>query len=317
MRILSSLWFFCFSLLWRRNCKGSIPDNTPPPHQQLLISCLVYEDKDYIRTIVKNLVYLTRNTTEVVIHVSKSVHWIEKGENGVKGLLWDIWRTFPGTVDLDKAAARRRFHVNPERRKTYHGRGSILKQHLSNIAYARDKLGLFGTMGITHVMMHASTSRLIFPGVETYVFSHNFNTILHQAWLDVITEGTPTHCLQVGTEPKLDRDPKMTSAAHFFCSAKPHFDTPCTGPGPDQGRIEATPCIRMAFSPHEGAFFPSQIILAAMEFYNSTPVDMRFEGLSDASGLRRSNFNLSKPPSLLEWLPFYYNLGGSAAEEVS
>ena len=295
----------------------------------LLISLLVFEDRPYVRATLKNLAHLTRTTTHVVIHVSKSVRWWdEANEEKMLDDMWqpsvdsnkaDLGRWDPRRLEID-AVTRSRFHVNPEHGRTRHATGMVLKQHFSNFAYARDVLGLLGKpdSSIRHVMMHASTSRLIFPGLEDYVAHHKFSTLSHQKWLDVSTVGgpeDPTNCTQTGSEKLLRMSPPMiTSAAHFFCSARPFFDTQCTGPGPDEGLIESKPCSRMSFSPHEGAFFPASVVVGALNFYSATPLALHFN--SESAALPPLTYNESHPLSLLDWLTYSRGLGGSAAEEV-
>ena len=288
----------------------------------LLISCLVYEDVGYVRATIKNLAHLTHSSTHVLVHVSWSVTWWKDTSQELPEEIWEQSNHLEDGrrrwLELDPPT-RARFHVNPDHGKTRRQTGKVLRQHLSNFAFAR-RIGLIGgsNSSFTHVMMHASTSRFIFPGVEQYVRRHGFNTLSHQGWLDVRTVDTPTHCSQAGTDELLKLDPPMvTSAAHFFCSARPHFDSPCSGPGPDKGTIEGKPCIRMSFSAHEGAFFPVRVALGAMDFFAATPLDMRLYGSSEASVLEpRFLKNRSHPPSLLDWLPHSMGRGGSAAEEV-
>ena len=120
----------------------------------LLISVLFSQDVPQAIASLDNLLLFTAESTRVVAHVARDAPIDDAAEL--------LLRAAP--------AARRRAHVNPERARTEHNSGSILRQHVSNVEHARFALGL----AFESVLLMPSNTRLVVRGVERYVGEAGF-----------------------------------------------------------------------------------------------------------------------------------------------
>jgi hypothetical protein len=262
---------------------------TPAPRPlSLLISCLVYEDKKYIRQALRNLLYLTQPTTNVVVHFSALTKPFLRNHTDMTWWMDGIPPKQPGRV-----------LVNPERRMTKHATGTVLLQHLSNLGFARAQ-GLISS----HFLLHASTSRFISPGVEAFIFAHNFAVVEQKGWLNVDI-WNHRQCQQHGFRGivKGSAGPFMCSLAHEF-SQRGDLECPRPQHGVKGSRGRGDRCNRLFFSQHEGYFLPTSVAYAALDFFKKTPA---------------MNLSSGKPSSVMtlyDWLPTFEAPGGQAAEEI-
>lgn len=254
----------------------------------LLVSCLVFEDKKYIRQTLRNILFFTKPSTSVCVHFSALTIAHIKNHTDTSWWIYDMPPRYPGRV-----------LVNPERKMTKHATGTVLRQHLSNLAFARDS-----DVQSSHFLLHASTSRFISPSIESYVFAHNFALIERKSWLSVDIWDLK-NCLQLGL-----RGIVKGSAGEFMCSLTHELFTvrhtkTCPPPSSTSRRAMKTPqgCNRMLFSQHEGYFLPTKVAYDALDFFRVTPL---------------INISNGKPSdmSLYDWLPMYEASGGQAAEEI-
>ena len=268
------------------------PVSTPGHHlsKSLLISCLVFEEKKFIRQTLRNVLLLTQPSSSLVIHFSALTKPHIKNHTDTSWWTDGIPERRPG-----------RILINPERRATRHATGTVLLQHLNNLGFARSR-GLISS----HVLLHASTSRLISPGVESFVFEHDFALTEKKGWLSVDIWNRKK-CEQHGF-----RGVVKGMAGVFMCSlAYELFEVRgaqrCPSPpGGAKGVRTGSPskCNRMLFSQHEGYFLATEAAYAALDFFKSTPI---------------MNLSSGRPSSTLtmyDYLPIFEATGGQAAEEV-
>ena len=274
---------------------------SPPQDPTLLISTLVYEEVNYVRGLVRNLVRLTIPSTNIIVHFSASskvdpppgtAWWAEGGLDK-----YTAGTSVTSDVSSHAFTSRdiARVSINPNRGPTHHARGSVLRQHLSNLEHARADLGLKPG----YIMLHAAHSRLLVPGVEHYIAKHRWATMIRAPWLPVDVWDT---CRNIKHMHNQYRDP----AASYFCSLRPALDPPAECK--KEGRVE---CNRLAVSAHEGLFAPSY---AMYRFYDTLRTT-KLGNYTRPPGPRNSS--LGKPDDvLLDWLPTTHSGVGAAAEET-
>ena len=259
----------------------------------LLISTLVYEEINYVRGLVRNLVRLTLPSTNIIVHFSAS-----SKVNPPDGTAWWAEGGLDKYLDASNNFAPvdiKRVYVNPNRGPTHHARGSVLRQHLSNFEHARTDIGLRPDF----VMFHAAHSRLLVPGVEHYIIKHRWATIVRAPWLPVDVWDT---CRNIKHLHNQYRDP----AASYFRSLRPALDPPAVCK--KEGSVE---CNRLAVSAHEGHFAPAY---ALYDFYDKLRTT-RLGNYTRPPGPKNSSLG-KWDDVLLDWLPTTHSGVGAAAEET-
>ena len=211
-----------------------LPACLPPPPTQtrsfadesydLMLSTTVYERGEYVRNLLYNLLAFTTPRTLILVHLSS--------ESKVDCLLEEPW--WPAL----EAAARGRVLVNPERKVTLTQTGSILRQHVSNFAYA------FGRGASSrHVMLFASKDRLLKPGLESFVSANRFSRIKYEHWIT-------SQC-----------EPGMAKHELYFDALRSAAAAAGNG----------TECAASFFR-HEGAFFPEPVMRRFLGFLRGSTV---------------------------------------------
>jgi hypothetical protein len=272
---------------------------TVTAEQHLLVSCLVFEDRDYIRQALRNLVDFTLPTTPIVIHFSRRT---TKTIPNYQDMGW--WHS---GLREDQASIERRVIINPTRRETAHARGSILRAHFANYEVAKSR-----NIAFEYVMFHASTSRFLFPGVEEYIFHHEFVRIQHPPYFVFDIWGT--RCTQFSAQKRIATE---TPIAKFFGAITPTIEAHYTGSCTEAAVKAGSMCNRAGFSQHEGSFFPRDTaetiinFLATTPHYNST----RFNE-TVAATRNNDHTHLPESMSILEWMPRVMGVAGASPEET-
>lgn len=267
--------------------------------EHLLVSCLVFEDREYIRQALRNLVDFTLPSTPIIVHFSRRTT-----------------KTIPNYMDMswwynglreEPESIKSRLLINPIRRETAHARGSILRAHFANFEYAKTK-----NISFDYVMFHASTSRFLFPGVEQYIFHHKFVRIQHPPYFSFDIWGT--RCTQFSAQKHIATE---TPIAKFFGAITPTIESRYTGPCTQAAVGAGSKCNRAGFSQHEGSFFPRQTaetifnFLATTPHYNST----RFNE-TVAATRNNGHTHLPESMSMLDWMPRVMGVAGASPEET-
>jgi len=120
---------------------------------RLVISTLVFEDREYVDMYFDNILSYTRNSTLVIAHLSAAANY---SEEEVKHFI----------------SYSPRILVNCRRYYTHEWQGSLAHAHLRNVQWLSTNIGL----QFAHLMLLASNSWLVRFGVEDYIRNHNVST---------------------------------------------------------------------------------------------------------------------------------------------
>jgi hypothetical protein len=193
------------------------------------------------------------------------------------------------------------------RRETAHARGSILRAHFANVEYAQSK-----NVAFDYVMFHASTSRFLFPGVEEYIFRHEFVRIQHPPYFVFDIWGRK--CTQFSAQKRTATE---TPIAKFFGAITPtieaHYTGSCTRDAVQKGSM----CNRAGFSQHEGSFFPRETAETILNFLGTTP-HYNSTRFNETVAATRNNGHTHLPESMtiLDWMPRVMGVAGASPEET-
>ena len=114
---------------------------------RLIVSLSVYEEPNYIRSLLNNILSTTESDTKIVVHVSKAAKWTPD--------------------DFKNLSSQNRVLINPKRVRTKHSHGSILQSQVLNVKYM-----LFSNITATTILFAPSNMLWCRKGIEAYVTDH-------------------------------------------------------------------------------------------------------------------------------------------------
>eukprot|EP01052_Picozoa_sp_SAG31_P017197 SAG31_NODE_1166_length_9575_cov_7.039996_3_plen_373_part_00 len=124
---------------------------TSAPSAPPAVSLLSYAQPAMIRETVDNILRFTK-TTVVVVHISKTSKHNYSDED----------------LDMQWLRKQQRVEINPYRRATRWGHGSLLAAHICNFQFLVKKFGI-GWQQQGHFIFMADSARMISNGLEAYV----------------------------------------------------------------------------------------------------------------------------------------------------
>ena len=203
---------------------------------RLLVSTLLYEQQAYMDDAVSNLVAFTLPTTTIVVHVSRS-------------------------ATLDAAAwPARRVLVNPSREETCSSCGMVTRQHAANVRFAAFE----ALVDFSHVALFASSCRLFSGGgvLERHVARHNFSDIQEgRGWAKAAIVGCERGMAKSKVEP-CARAWATGYGGDWFDAASLFGDALGAGGAWKRDTERYARTHAMAFSTHEGSFYPRAAAVA-------------------------------------------------------